>query len=57
MDVMTGRRGVTLYFVVPEDSYPLFSVKNISTLIGQIERGQLPRVSLRVLEVRYDQVC
>jgi hypothetical protein len=57
MDVMTGRRGVTLYFVVPEDSYPSFSVKNISTLIGQIERGQLPRVSLRVLEIRYDQLC
>lgn len=57
MDVMTGRRGSTLYFVVPEDSYTMFSVRNLTTLIGQIERGELPRLSLRVLGIRYDQVC
>jgi hypothetical protein len=56
MDVMRGRRGVTLYFVVPEDEYPLFSVKHMTTLIGQIERGELARLSLRVLEIRYDQL-
>lgn len=56
MDVMTDRRGVTLYFVVPEDSYPFFSVKSMTTLIEQIESGELPRLSLRVLEIRYGQV-
>lgn len=56
MEVMEERTRVTLYFVVPEEAFDKFRVrdKDMDDLKAGVESGELPRLSLCVVKLTYN---